>query len=38
MCAVMHTRIVWLNMLMFRLVAFTGRAAPKLFMRVKHRK
>lgn len=38
MCAVMHTRCVWLNMLMFRAVAFTGRHAPALFMRLKHRK
>lgn len=38
MCAVMHTRCVWLNMLMFRVVAFTGRHAPALFMRLKHRK
>lgn len=38
MCAVMHTRIIWLNMFMFRAVAFTGRHAPKIFMSLKHRK
>lgn len=38
MCAVMHTKIVWLNMLMFRLVAFAGKALPNLFMALKHKK
>ena len=38
MCAVMHTRIVWLNMLMFYLVAFAGRALPNVFMALKHKK
>jgi len=38
MCAVMHTKIVWLNMLMFRAVAFAGKALPGLFMALKHKK
>ena len=38
MCAVMHTKIVWLNMLMFYLVAFAGKALPNLFMALKHKK
>lgn len=38
MCAVMHTRSVTLNMLMFWAVAFVGRAAPGLFMALKHKK
>jgi len=38
MCAVMRTRCVALNMLMFRAVALAGRAAPKLFMSLKHKK
>lgn len=38
MCAVLHTRVVWLNMLAFRLVAFLGRTMPRTFMRLKHKK
>ena len=38
MCAVMHTKCVALNMLMFRVVAFAGRVTPKLFMALKHKK
>lgn len=38
MCAVMRTGCVGLNMLMFRLVAAASHAAPKLFMRLKHKK
>lgn len=38
MCFVMSTRIVWLNMLLFRAVAFAGKALPGLFMALKHRK
>lgn len=38
MCAVMHTKLVWLNLLMFRVVAFVGRATPRLFMALKHKK
>lgn len=38
MCAVMHTRCVALNMLMFRIVALAGRVTPRLFMALKHKK
>lgn len=38
MCAIMHTKIVWLNLLMFRAVAFFGRVTPHLFMALKHKK
>lgn len=38
MCAVLHTKCVALNMFMFRMVAFMGRFAPKLFMSLKHQK
>ena len=38
MCAVMHTQCVALNLFMFRVVAFVGRATPKLFMALKHKK
>ncbi len=38
LCAVLHTQCVALNMFMFRIVALTGRATPKLFMELKHRK
>lgn len=38
MCAVMHTKCVWLNMLMFRLVALAGKLTPRLFMALKHKK
>lgn len=38
MCAVMRTKCVWLNMLMFRFVALTGKLAPRLFMALKHKK
>lgn len=38
MCGVMHTRLVWLNLFMFRTVAFVGRVTPKLFIALKHKK
>ncbi|MGI5977653.1 MAG: glycosyltransferase family 2 protein [Candidatus Limivicinus sp.] len=38
LCGIMHTGLVWLNMLAFRFVAFTGKFAPKLFMALKHKK
>jgi len=38
LCAVMHTGLVGLNLLTFRMVAFAGKAAPKLFMALKHKK
>lgn len=38
LCLVMRTRLVWLNMLAFRAVAFAGEALPGLFMALKHKK
>lgn len=38
LCRVIHTKQVWLNMLAFHFVAFVGKAAPKLFMKLKHKK
>lgn len=38
MCAVMRSRIVWLNMLMFRVVYAAGRLTPQLFLKLKHKK
>ncbi len=38
LCAVIRSGSVTLNALVFRLVAFVGAAAPKLFTRIKHRK
>ena len=38
MCAVMRTGCVSLNLFMFRMVALVGRVAPKLFIKLKHKK
>lgn len=38
LCAVLRSGSVGLNLLCFRLVAWVGRAAPQLFIRLKHRK
>ena len=38
LCAVVRSGSVGLNALVFRLVAFAGAAAPKLFTRLKHKK
>ena len=38
LCLIMRTRLVWLNMLAFRAVAFAGEALPGLFMTLKHKK
>jgi len=38
LCFIMRTRLVWLNMLAFRAVAFAGEALPGLFMALKHKK
>ena len=38
MCAVMRTGLVEVNLLMFRAVAFVGKAAPRLFTALKHKK
>ena len=38
LCAVVRSGSVTLNALVFRLVAFVGAAAPKLFTAIKHRK
>lgn len=38
LCAVVRSRQVWLNMLVFRLMVFVGRLSPRLFTRFKHRK
>ena len=38
LCAVMHTKNVTLNYLVFRLVAKAGEAAPRLFTKLKHKK
>ena len=38
LCLIMRTRLVWLNMLAFRAVAFAGEALPGLFMALKHKK
>lgn len=38
LCAVTHTGSVGLTLLAFRAVSFVGTAAPKLFLKLKHRK
>lgn len=38
LCAVMHTGSAGLTLFTFRIVSAVGRAAPKLFLRLKHRK
>lgn len=38
LCAVVKSRNARLNLIVFRLVAFAGKAAPRLFMALKHRK
>ena len=38
LCAVMHTGSVVLNLLAFRAVAFVGKVAPALFIKLKHKK
>ena len=38
LCAVVRSGWVWLNMLVFRLLAAAGRHLPRLFTRLKHKK
>lgn len=38
LCAVVRTRNITLNLLVFRMVALVGKLAPKLFMAIKHKK
>lgn len=38
LCGVIHTKNVALNCLVFRFVAFAGKAAPRLFTMLKHKK
>ena len=38
LCAVLRSRLVWLNLFVFRLVAWCGEHLPRLFTRLKHRK
>ena len=38
LCAVLHTRCVWLNYAAFGFVAWVGSAAPRFFTKLKHRK
>ena len=38
LCAVVRSRQVWLNMVVFRLLVLAGRISPALFTRLKHRK
>lgn len=38
LCGVMHTGSGLLTLFAFRLVSFVGKAAPKLFLRLKHKK
>ena len=38
LCFVMHTGSAALTLFTFRLVSFVGKAAPALFLRLKHRK
>lgn len=38
LCAVLRSRLVWLNLFVFKLVAWSGEHFPRLFTRLKHRK
>ena len=38
LCAVLRSRLVGLNLFVFRLVAWCGEHLPRLFTRIKHRK
>lgn len=38
LCTVLHSKSTLLNLLCFKMVAFAGKVAPKLFIKLKHKK